>query len=150
MFQTLQNRQDALQQQLLADRAKHRAFMAHILQHTGVQLPPVQSAPLQLFRLLLYQRYRKDPATFIWSFFLSALAGHPGLLVAGYQLRQCSAASATSSCCYHCCCGGVYDLFSSDSSCSVALVESVPALASIANPRSETDSDPQLAFALLP
>jgi hypothetical protein len=45
MFQTIQDRQDTLQQQLLADRAEHRAIMTHILQHTGVQLPPVQSAP---------------------------------------------------------------------------------------------------------
>jgi hypothetical protein len=45
MFQTIQDRQDTLQQQLLADRTKHRAFMTHILQHTSVQLPLVQSAP---------------------------------------------------------------------------------------------------------
>jgi hypothetical protein len=45
MFQTVQNRQDTLHQQLLADMAEHRAFMTHILQHTGVQLPPIQSAP---------------------------------------------------------------------------------------------------------
>jgi hypothetical protein len=45
MFQTIQHRQDTLQQQLLADRAEHRAFMTHILQHTGVQPPPVQFAP---------------------------------------------------------------------------------------------------------
>jgi DNA anti-recombination protein RmuC len=41
MFQTIQDRQDTLQQQLLADMAKHRAFMTHILHHTSVQLPPV-------------------------------------------------------------------------------------------------------------
>jgi hypothetical protein len=34
-----------MQQQLLADRAEHRAFMTHILQHTGVQIPLVQSTP---------------------------------------------------------------------------------------------------------
>jgi hypothetical protein len=45
MFQTIQDQQDTLQQQLLADRAEHRAFMTHILHHTGVQLPPVQSTP---------------------------------------------------------------------------------------------------------
>jgi hypothetical protein len=45
MFQTIQDRQDTLQQRLLADRAEHRAFRTHILQHTGVHLPPVQSAP---------------------------------------------------------------------------------------------------------
>jgi hypothetical protein len=31
MFQTIQDRHDTLQQQLLADRAEHRAFMTHIL-----------------------------------------------------------------------------------------------------------------------
>jgi hypothetical protein len=45
MFQTIQDRQDTLQQQLLADRAEHRAFMTHNLQHTGVPVPLVQSAP---------------------------------------------------------------------------------------------------------
>jgi hypothetical protein len=45
MFHTIQDRQDTLQQQLLANRAEQRAFMTHILPHTGVQLPPVQSAP---------------------------------------------------------------------------------------------------------
>jgi hypothetical protein len=45
LFQTIQDRQDTLQQQLLVDRAEHRAFMTHILQHTGVQITPVQSAP---------------------------------------------------------------------------------------------------------
>jgi hypothetical protein len=45
LFQTIQDRQDTLQQQFLADMAEHRAFMTHILQHTGVQIPPVQSAP---------------------------------------------------------------------------------------------------------
>ncbi len=45
MFQTIQDRQDSLQQQLLQDRAKSRAFMALMLQHFGVSVPPVQSAP---------------------------------------------------------------------------------------------------------
>jgi hypothetical protein len=45
MFQTIQDRQDTLQKQLLADKAEHREFMTHILQHTSVQLPPFQSAP---------------------------------------------------------------------------------------------------------
>jgi hypothetical protein len=31
LFQTIQDRQDTLQQQFLADRAEHRAFMTHIL-----------------------------------------------------------------------------------------------------------------------
>jgi hypothetical protein len=31
MLQTIQDRHDTLQQQLLADKAEHRAFMTHIL-----------------------------------------------------------------------------------------------------------------------
>ena len=45
MFQTIQDRQDSLQQQLLQDRAESRAFMTLMLQHYGVSIPPVQSAP---------------------------------------------------------------------------------------------------------
>jgi hypothetical protein len=45
MFQTIQDRQDSLQQQLLQDWAENRAFMTLMLQHTGVSIPPVQSAP---------------------------------------------------------------------------------------------------------
>jgi hypothetical protein len=54
MFQTIQ---DTLQQQLLADMAENRAFMTHILQGTGVQIPPIQSTPLQLFRQRLCQPF---------------------------------------------------------------------------------------------
>jgi hypothetical protein len=45
LFQIIEDRQDTLQQQFLADRAEHRAFMTHILEHSGVEIPPVQSAP---------------------------------------------------------------------------------------------------------
>jgi hypothetical protein len=45
MFQSMQDRQDALQQQLIQDRAENRAFMALMLQHSGISAPPVQSAP---------------------------------------------------------------------------------------------------------
>jgi hypothetical protein len=45
MFQTIQDGQDSLQQQLLQDRPESRAFMALMLQHSGVSVPPVQSAP---------------------------------------------------------------------------------------------------------
>jgi hypothetical protein len=45
MFQTIQDRLDTLQQQLLQDRAKNKAFMTLMLQHTGLPIPPVQSAP---------------------------------------------------------------------------------------------------------
>jgi hypothetical protein len=45
MFQTIQDRQDSLQQQLLRDRAESRAFMTLMLQHSGISIPPVQSVP---------------------------------------------------------------------------------------------------------
>jgi hypothetical protein len=45
MFQTIQDRQDSLQQQLLQDRAEIRAFMTLMLQHSGVSILLVQSAP---------------------------------------------------------------------------------------------------------
>jgi hypothetical protein len=45
MFQTIQDRQDSLQQQLLQDRAESRAFMTLMLQRSGVSIPSVQSAP---------------------------------------------------------------------------------------------------------
>jgi hypothetical protein len=41
----MQDRQDALQQQLIQYRAENRAFMALMLQHSGISAPPVQSAP---------------------------------------------------------------------------------------------------------
>jgi hypothetical protein len=61
MFQTIQYRQDTLQQQLLADRAEHQAFMTHILQHTGVQLPPVQSAPPLALQAAVVPAIRAGP-----------------------------------------------------------------------------------------
>jgi hypothetical protein len=61
MFQTIQDRQDTLQQQLLADSAKHRAFMTHILQHTGVQLPPVQSAPPPTLQAVIVSAIQAGP-----------------------------------------------------------------------------------------
>ena len=45
LLEAIQDRQDTLQQQLLADRAENWAFMTHILQHTRAQIPLVQSAP---------------------------------------------------------------------------------------------------------
>jgi hypothetical protein len=45
MFQTIQDRQDTLQKQLLAERAENSSFMTLMLQHTGVQIHLVQSAP---------------------------------------------------------------------------------------------------------
>jgi hypothetical protein len=61
MFQTIQDRQDTLQQQLLQDRAENRAFMTLMLQHTGVSIPQFSQHRLHLFRLLLCQLFRQDP-----------------------------------------------------------------------------------------
>jgi hypothetical protein len=61
----------------------------------------------------------RTPASSFWSFSLSAMASHFGLLVTGRWNRQCSAASA---CYYHCCCGGVRDCISSGRSCIAASV----------------------------
>jgi hypothetical protein len=118
MFQTIQDRQDSLQQQLLQDRAESRAFMTLMLQHSSISIPPVQSVlPPPLQAPVVPAR------TPCWSFFLSAPAGHPGFHVAGLQLRLPSAVSATSFCCSHYCCGGVCDHFfgfgSSSSAASV-------------------------------
>jgi hypothetical protein len=45
MFQTIQDRQDSLQQQLLQDRDESRAFMTLMLQHSSISIPLVQSVP---------------------------------------------------------------------------------------------------------
>jgi hypothetical protein len=90
LFQTIQDSQDTLQQQFLADRAEHWAFMTHILQHS-VQIPLVQSAPPPALQAAVVPAIQAGPP-----------------------------------------------------------LPSVPALASTADPGSETDFDPQLAFALLP
>jgi hypothetical protein len=77
---------------------------------------------LLLFRQRLCQPFRKDPH-YLHSVLLPLRSGRsPWIFVAGHQLRQCSAASATSACCYHCCCGDARDHFSSDSFCSAASV----------------------------
>jgi hypothetical protein len=113
MFQSMQDRQDALQQQLLQDRAENRAFMALMLQHSGISAPPVQSAPPPPLH-----------APVVWTpcWYLSALAGHFGVHLSGSQLCLSAAASATSICCYHYRCGSICDRFCSGSSCSAASI----------------------------
>ena len=61
MFQTIQDRQDSLQQQLLQDRAESRAFMALMLQHSVSRFPRFSLHHLLRFRLLLCQRFSQDP-----------------------------------------------------------------------------------------
>jgi hypothetical protein len=61
MFQTIQDRQDTLQQQLLQDQAKNRAFMTLMLQHTGVSIPLVQSAPPPPLQALVVPAFQPGP-----------------------------------------------------------------------------------------
>jgi hypothetical protein len=125
MFQTIQDRQDTLQQQLLADRTENRSFMSHDSHASAYRCsdsPSSVSTASTSSGCYCASHSGRIPSSYSRSFFLSAPAGHPGFLVTGHQLRQHSAASATSSCCYHCYCGGVCDLFSSGSSCSAASV----------------------------
>jgi hypothetical protein len=61
MFQNMQDRQDALQQQLLQDRAESRAFMALMLQQSGASVPPVLLLHLLRFTLQLCHRFCQDP-----------------------------------------------------------------------------------------
>jgi hypothetical protein len=61
LFQTIYDRQVTLQQQFLVDRAEHRAFMTHILQNTGVQIPHVQSAPPPSLQTTIMPAIQEDP-----------------------------------------------------------------------------------------
>jgi hypothetical protein len=151
MFQTIQDYQDTLQQQLLADKAEHRAFMTHILQHTGVQLPPVQSAPplaLQAVIVLAIQAGPTHPPfgpspSPLRSVTLDFSSPVVGTISAQPQVPPAPAVTTAAV---------VVSMTTSALADPTAqpLSESVPTPASTADPGSETDSDPQLAFALLP
>jgi hypothetical protein len=151
MFQTIQDRQDALQQQLLADKAEHRAFMTHILQHTGVQLLPVQSAPPPALQATVVPAIQAEPplpsfgpspsplrpVTLDFSSpVISSVSAQPPVPPAPAVTTAVVAVSVTTS--------------APVAPAAQPLFESVPAPVSTVDPRSETDSDPQLAFALLP
>jgi hypothetical protein len=150
MFQTIQDRQDTLQQQLLADRAEHRAFMTHILQHTGVQLPLVQFAPPMALQAAVVPAIQAGPTLpsfgpspsllrLVTLDFLSQVVGSisvqlpvpPAPVVTTATVAMSVTASALAD------------------TAAQPLEESVPAPASTADPGSETDFDPQVAFALL-
>jgi hypothetical protein len=143
MFQTIQDRQDSLQQQLLQDRVESRTFMTLMLQHSGVLIPPVQSAPppplqapvVPAIQLGLSSPLRPVTLAFTSPVF-SFVCPQPSVPPASAVSTTIVAVSVTTS----------------DPAAPVAQPqsESVPAPASIADPGSETDSDPQLAFALLP
>jgi hypothetical protein len=151
MFQTIQDRQDTLQQQLLQDRAKNRAFMTLMLQHTGVPIPPVQSAPppplqapvvpaIQPGPPLLTLRPSSSPLRLVTLVFTSPVIGSVSSqppVPPAYAITIAAVAMSVTS--------------STPAAPAAQLPsESVPAPSSTADPGFETDSDPQLAFALLP
>jgi hypothetical protein len=148
MFQTIQDRQDTLQQQLLADKAEHRAFMTHILQYTGVQLPPVQSAPPLALQAAVVPAIQAGPPLPSFgpsssplrpvtldfsSLVISSVSAQPLVPPAPVVTTTAVAVSMTSS-----------------APAAQPQSESIPAPGSMVDPGSDTDSDPQLAFALLP
>jgi hypothetical protein len=147
----IQDRQDTLQQQLLQDRAENRAFMTLMLQHTGVPIPPIQSAPpppLQAPVVLAIQPGpplrtlgpSSSPLRSVTLVFTSPVIGS----VSSQPLVPPASAITTAVV--------AMSVTPSASAAPVAqlLSESVPAPASTTDHGSETDSDPQLAFTLLP
>jgi hypothetical protein len=151
MFQTIQDRQDSLQQQLLQDRAESWAFMALMLQHSGVSVPPVQSAPPPLLQAPVVPAIQSGPPLpsvgpsssplrpvmlAFTSPVLSSVCPQPPVPPASAVTTTVVAVSVTTSV--------------PTASAARPKSELVPAPASTADPGSETDSDPQPAFALLP
>ena len=125
--------------------------MTHILQHTGVQITPVQSAPPPALQTVVVPAIQVGlplplvgpsssplrPVTLVFSSpVISSVSSQPPVPPAPIVTTAAVAVSVTSS--------------APAAPAAQPLSKSVPALASTADPISETDSDPQLAFALLP
>jgi hypothetical protein len=151
MFQTIQDRKDSLQQQLLQDRAESRAFMALMLQHSGVSVPPVQSAPPPPLKAPVVPAIQSGPplpsvgpsssplrpvTLAFTSPVLSSVCPQPPVPPASAVTTPAVAVSVTTSV--------------PAAPAARPQSESVPAPASTTDPGSETDSDPPPAFALLP
>jgi hypothetical protein len=151
MFQIIQDCQDTLQQQPLADRVEHPAFMTHIFQHTSVQLPPVQFASHPALQATIVPAlqagptlpsfgpspYLLQPVTLDFSSpVVGTVSAQPPVPPAPAVTTAVVAVSVTAP--------------APTDPASQPLSESVPAPASTVDPGSETDSDPQLVFALLP
>jgi hypothetical protein len=135
----------------LADRAEQRAFMTHILQHTSVQLPPVQSAPPPALQAAVVPALQAGPP--IPSFGPSISLLRPVTLDSSSPIVQPISAQppvppapivTTVVVAVYVTAPALAD------PASQPMLESVPALASTTDLGSETDSDPQLAFVLLP
>jgi hypothetical protein len=144
MFQNMQDRQDALQQQLLQDLAESRAFMALMLQQSGVSVPPVQSAPPPPLHAPVVPSILSGPPVgtsplrpvtlAFTSPVLSSVCPQPPVPPASVVSTTAVAISVTTS------------LPTAPAARPHSV--SVPAPASTADP--ETDSNPPPAFALLP
>jgi hypothetical protein len=143
MFQTIQDIQNTLEQQLLVYRVEHRAFMTHILQHTGLQLPPFQSAPPPALQATVVPAIQAgpplppfgpspSPLRSVTLDFLSSVVGtvsaQPPVPPTSAVTTAVVAVSVTAS--------------APADPAAQPLSESVPAPASTADPRSKTDSDP--------
>jgi hypothetical protein len=125
--------------------------MTHILQHTGVQIPPILSAPPPALQTTVVPTIQAGPplptvgpsSSLLWpvtlvflSPIISSISSHPPLPPAPAITTAAVAVSVTS--------------LAPTAPVAQPPYESVPALASTTDPGSEIDSDPQLAFALLP
>jgi hypothetical protein len=125
--------------------------MTHILQHTGVQIPLVQSTPPPAVQVTVVPAIQAGPplpsvgpstspirsvTLDISSPVISSISAQPPVPPAVAVTTAAVAVSVTSS--------------ASAALAALPQSESVPALASTVDPRSKTDSDPQLVFALLP
>jgi hypothetical protein len=141
MFQTIQDRQDSFQQQLLQDRAESRAFMALMLQHSGVSVPPVQSAPPPPLQAPVVPAIQSGPpfpsvgpsplrpvTLAFTSPVLSSVCPQPPVPPASDVTTSAVAVYVTTSV--------------PAASAARPQSESVPALASTADPGSEIDSNP--------
>jgi hypothetical protein len=148
MFQTIQDRQDTLQQQLLQDQAENRAFMTLMLQHTGVLIPPVQSSPPPPFQVAVVLAIQAGPPLPTVGPSSSSLRPvtlvftSPVISSVSTQLPMPPAPVVTTA--------AMAVSLTSSAPAAQPQSKSVPALASTIDPGSKTDSDPQLAFALLP
>jgi hypothetical protein len=97
MFQTIQDHQDTLQQQLLADKAEHQPFMTHILWHTdGSYASSVVHSTTRSPDFSGASDLVRTPTPPFWSDILSTLTCHLGLLDLGRRSYQYSATNATS------------------------------------------------------
>jgi hypothetical protein len=125
--------------------------MTLMLQHTGVLIPPVQSAPPPPLQAPVVPAIQRGPplpsvgpsSSPLWP--VSLVFTLPIIDSVSAQPPVPPAPAVTTA-------AVVVSVTSSAPAAPIAqpLSESVPAPASTADPGSETDSDPQLAFALLP